>query len=337
MHVKYLFCLLLLVGCKQHKPSKMTAHSIAINSSTPYLSPPKLKPKDSVAIVAPAGILKNRKAGILEAETLLKSWGLTPVLGNHVFNQNHHFAGTDAERLSDLQWAMDNPNIKAIWCARGGYGTMRIVDQLDFEAFKKSPKWVIGYSDITVLHNKINNLGIESLHAMMAVNMEDKFQLIEQSILSLNNGLFGHLSSYSIAPNQFNILGNAEGVLIGGNLTLLAAQLGSNTQLDTENKILFIEEIGEYKYHIDRMLHSLKRAGYFEKCAGIIVGDMSQLKSNTTTWGSSVEQLILDVLKDYDFPIAFGFPAGHESVNLALIFGRTIKLNISPSKTQITF
>ncbi len=337
MRINYLFCLLLLACCTQHKPATMPTHTSLPSNSKKYTSPSYLKVGDSVAIVAPAGILKGRKAGILAAEQLLKSWGLVPVLGQYVFKQNHHFAGTDAERLSDFQWALDDPSIKAIWCARGGYGSMRIVDDLNFETFKLAPKWVVGYSDITAIHNAINGLGIESLHGMMAVNMESKPKAIKRSVETLKNGLFGSLNSYTIAPNKTNILGKAEGVLTGGNLTLLAAQLGSKTQIDPRHSILFIEEIGEYKYQIDRMLQSLKRAGYFEHCTGVIVGDMSQIKPNTTVWGDSTEQLIANVLKAYNIPVAFGFPAGHEPENLALIFGRKITLTITNTSTQITF
>lgn len=337
MRIIYLFVVLLLVGCTQPKTAAMTPQPHSLNNPISRIAPPYLKQGDSVAIVAPGGILKDRYAGISAAETLLKSWGLVPVLGQYVFAQNHHFAGTDENRLSDLQWALDDPKVKAVWCARGGYGSMRIIDQLNFESFKESPKWIVGYSDITTLHNKINGLGIESIHGMMAVNMELNDNDIQHSIESLKKGLFGQLHSYKIIAHDANKFGQAQGILVGGNLTLLAAQLGSKTQLDTQNKILFIEEIGEYKYHIDRMLQSLKRAGYFEDCAGIIVGDMTQIKANTTVWGSSTAQLILDVLEDYNFPIAFGFPAGHESENRALIFGRNINLDVNKTSTKITF
>ena len=182
----------------------------------------------------------------------------------------------------------------------------------------------------------MNNLGYETLHAMMAVNMEQN-KTIENSIASLKAALFGNLSTYSLASNKANRLGDAKGVLIGGNLTLLTAQLGSVTQLDTRDKILFIEEIGEYKYHIDRMMQSLKRAGYFEHCAGIVVGDMIEIKSNSPAWGSSTEALIMEVLKPYEFPVAFGIPCGHAPENRALIFGRPIELSVSKSETVISF
>jgi muramoyltetrapeptide carboxypeptidase len=214
---------------------------------------------------------------------------------------------------------------------------VRILDDLNFDIFKKHPKWLVGYSDITALHNTLQQLGFESIHGMMAVNMEDDRNAISSSIESLKSSLFGTLNAYQIEAQNNNRKGTANGILVGGNLTLLASQLGSASQLDTRGKILFIEEIGEYKYHIDRMLQSLKRAGYFEQCAGVLIGDMTKIKRNTTAWGSNVEQLILEVLKPYDIPIAFGMPAGHEPDNRALIFGRKITLNVTADDTQITF
>ena len=336
MHFKYLFCSLLLVSCNLGKPLKMSVKNPQYKAPQKYIRPANLEFGDSVAILAPAGLLKGRQQAIESAQDLLKSWGLVPVLGVHLFNQNNHFAGTDTQRFRDFQQALDTPEIRAIWCARGGYGTMRIADNLNFEGFKKSPKWLIGYSDITVLHNKVNNLGYETLHAMMAVNMEQN-KTIENSIASLKAALFGNLSTYSLASNKANRLGDAKGVLIGGNLTLLTAQLGSVSQLDTRDKILFIEEIGEYKYHIDRMMQSLKRAGYFEHCAGVVVGDMIEIKSNSPAWGSSTEALIMEVLKNYEFPVAFGIPSGHAPENRALIFGRSIELSVSKSQTVLRF
>lgn len=337
MYIKTLIWFVLFTSCTHSKTSTMTAQTPPPSEQKKYIRPAYLKRGDRVAIVAPAGILKGRQAAIENAQVLLKSWGLVPVLGPHLFAQKNHFAGEDAERLSDLQWALDDADIRAIWCARGGYGSTRIIDDLNFEGFQKSPKWLIGYSDITVLHNKLQNLGYESIHGMMAVNMEENRNAIASSMATLKASLFGALTSYSIAPHKLNQKGKTKGVLVGGNLTLLAAQLGSDTALNTKGKILFIEEIGEYKYHIDRMLQSLKRAGYFEHCSAVLVGDMTEIKANTTPWGSNEEQLIVDVLKAYDFPIAFGIPSGHELENRALIFGRNISLNISPSETKINF
>ena len=292
---------------------------------------------DTVAIVATASILKQDAEVIQKTKTLLNLWGLNVVFGNHLETKSNHFAGTDAQRTSDLQWALDQPNIKAIWCARGGYGTLRIIDDLDFEGFKKNPKWVIGYSDVTVLHNALNNLGYESLHAMMCINLTEDPEAIKPSIETLKDALFGRLKTYEVDSHSDNKTGNASGQLVGGNLSLLTAALGSNTSIDTSGKVVFIEEIGEHKYHIDRQLQSLKRAGYFDNCAAVIIGDMSKLRTNTPAWGQSTEALILNILKDSNAAVVFGFPAGHELENRALYFGRTIQLNVTKSKTRISF
>ena len=299
--------------------------------------PPYLKAGDTVAIVAPSGILKNRDKEIEQAKTLLKSWGLEVVIGNHVFNKDNHFAGSDDERCEDFQKALDNPKISAIWCARGGYGTVRILDKLDYSKFKQNPKWLIGYSDITALHNQMHNEGVESIHAMMCTSLQDDMATIEETVSTFKNAIFGKSLNYTLEGSKYNKVGNATGKLVGGNLTMLHTMLGSKTSIDVSGKILFIEEIGEYKYHIDRMLQSLKRAGYFDNCKGVIVGDMSKLRKNTTLWGTSVEQLILDALAEYNFPIAFNMPAGHEKDNRAMILGRTVELTVSKDKSTVKF
>ena len=334
-----MWCLLILI---HSEPNKTLMDSSNTSSFTPHKSlemirPSYLKAGDTVAIVAPAGILKQDAEVIQKTKTLLNSWGLEVVFGEHLETKFHHFAGTDAQRCSDLQTALDNPNIKAIWCARGGYGTMRIIDNLDFEGFKTHPKWIVGYSDVTVLHNALNNMGYESLHAMMCINLKDDATTIKQSVETLKSALFGTLKSYEIEGHSDNRPGESTRPLVGGNLSLLTASLGSATQLDTKGKIIFIEEIGEYKYHIDRQLQTLKRAGYFKDCAGVIIGDMSQLKTNNPAWGQSIEALILEVLKDTNVPVAFGFPAGHEFENRALYFGRSVQLNVTKLKTRVKF
>ena len=304
---------------------------------TNLIQPPYLKAGDTVAIVAPSGILKNRKDEVEHAKQLLKRWQLNVVVGEHVFSQDNHFAGTDQERCEDLQNALDNPNIKAIWCARGGYGTVRILDKLDYTKFLKQPKWIIGYSDITALHNQIHNLGVQSLHAMMCVSLPKDESEIEQTIATFKKAIFGKTLSYTLEGSNYNQTGEVTAPIVGGNLTILHTMLGSKTSIDTSGKILFIEEIGEYKYHIDRMLQSLKRAGYFDNCKGVIVGDMTRLRKNTTLWGTSIEQLILDALGDYDFPIAFNMPAGHEDDNRALILGRKATLKVEKAKSTLVF
>lgn len=300
------------------------------------ITPPSLQKGDTIAIVAPAGILKNRKHVIDKAKKLAQSWGLEVVYGKHLFNQAHHFAGTDEERCEDFQEALDNPNIKAIWAARGGYGSVRILDKLDFTKFKENPKWVIGYSDITAFHNHIHNVGVETIHGIMGTSMQDAPEVIAKSVESLKRALFGESLAYEISNSKHNRSGKVNGELVGGNIAILASMLGSTSQMSTDGKILFIEEIGEYKYSIDRMLQSLKRAGYFTKVKGIIVGDMTKVKKNTTLWGTSIEQLILDVIPN-DVPVLFNFPAGHEPDNRALIMGRNITLNIKEKTATVNF
>ena len=300
------------------------------------VKPPYLQKGDTIAIVAPAGILKNRKHIIDKTKALAESWGLKVVYGKHMFNQNNHFAGTDAERCQDFQDALDNPNIKAIWSARGGYGSVRILDKLDFTKFKEHPKWVIGYSDVTAFHNHIHNLGIKTIHGMMGTSLQDKSEDIPETIETLRKALFGEELKYAIQSSKYNREGEVTGQLVGGNIAILASMLGSDSQISTDGKILFIEEIGEYKYSIDRMLQSLKRAGYFTKVKGVIVGDMTKVKKNTTPWGSSIEQLILDVLPN-DIPVLFNFPAGHEPDNRALIMGGNTKLSIKKDTSEVEF
>jgi len=308
---------------------------IVQQKETALIQPPYLKAGDTVAIVAPSGILKNRNDEVGQAVALLKSWGLHAVVGKHVFSNDNHFAGTDAQRCEDFQNALDDPTISAIWCARGGYGTVRILDKLDYTKFKKKPKWVIGYSDITALHNQIHNQGVKTIHALMCVSLTKDLNDIAYTIETFKSALFDKEMGYDLDYSIYNRIGNAKGQLVGGNLTILHTMLGSKESIDTTGKILFIEEIGEYKYHIDRMLQSLKRAGYFDNCAGLLVGGMSKMRKNTTPWGTSVEQLILDALSEYDFPIAFGMPTGHEKDNYALILGQEIELNVQRDKTLV--
>lgn len=313
----------------QEKTSLMKEHTL--------VRPPYLKVGDTVAIVAPAGILKNKNTDIQRAQDLLTSWGLHSVLGENIYADDNHFAGTDAQRCADFQQAMDDPTISAIWAARGGYGTVRILDQLDYTKFRKKPKWVIGYSDITALHSQLHNEGFESMHAIMAAGITVNLKGIEEGVATFKDAIFGKPLANNLEGSEYNKVGNASGELVGGNLTLLHTMLGSKTSIDVSGEILFIEEVGEHLYHVDRMLQSLKRAGYFDHCNGVIVGDFSKVKENTTPWGSDIEQLILDALSEYDFPIAFKMHAGHEDDNRALIFGRNIELKVTKAQSTIVF
>lgn len=329
------------VGCKSTKSPVSAPVTIVVEpiiaKSENLIRPPYLQQGDTVAIVSPAGNLNNKVAEIEQAIKLLNSWNLNVVVGENIFKQNNEFAGTDEERTADFQKALDNPNIKAIWCARGGYGTVRILDKLDYEKFKEHPKWVIGYSDITAIHNQIHNLGYESIHSIMGISLDIYCEYPEENAASLKDALFGKQLSYKIEGSAYNRTGTATGQLVGGNLTLLHTMLGSKTSIDTSGKILFIEEVGEYAYHIDRMLQSLKRAGYFENCKGLIVGDISNVRENSTDWGKPMEQLILDVVKEYDFPVLFNFPAGHEEDNRTLILGRTVELTVGNNESTLVF
>ncbi|MDB2385048.1 LD-carboxypeptidase [Polaribacter sp.] len=314
--------------------------SAAIFSQDNLQQPSSLKIGDTIAIVAPAGILKNRTGAIYKAKQTAESWGLHVVIGKNIYKNGNHFAGTDQERTADFQKALNDKSIKAIWCARGGYGSVRILDKLDFSTFLENPKWVIGYSDITAFHNHIHNLGVATIHGMMPTSFEFEEAKNKQSIASLKNALFGKKLHYQITSSQYNrTLGKTkiEGQIIGGNLSIVTSMLGSKSQINTKNKILFLEEIGEYKYAIDRLLQSLKRAGYFDDVNAIIIGNMSNVKKNKTLpWGSSIKQLILDVVPK-NIPVLFNFPAGHEIDNRAMIFGGNVQLKIEGEQWSMLF
>ncbi len=304
--------------------------------SKKLIQPEFLKKGDTIALVAPAGILNNFENKIDIAKKIFEGWGLNVIIGDNIYNRNGHFAGTDKERIKDLQKVLDNKSIKAIWCVRGGYGTIRIIDHLNFEKFSKNPKWIIGFSDITVLHNKLNIMGYESIHGMMISNI-DEIKADHKSLIKLKSTLFGDDLNYVIKSNKENKIGKSNGIITGGNLTLIHSTIGSNIEISTNNKILFFEEIGEHIYKIDRMLYTLKRAGYFDECKGLIIGQISDIKTNSTEFGMTINELILDLLKEYNFPIIFDFPAGHEIDNYPIILGRNINIKVKKSKTEVKF
>jgi len=340
MHLnRIIYCVVCVVlfQIETSQAQSTSAMNVETTPSKKLIKPDYLKAGDTVLIVSPAGVLRNKEARIQQAKDLLKGWGLNVVVGKNVFNQNNQFSGTDEERCEDFQKALDDPTISAIWCSRGGYGTVRILDALDYTKFKANPKWLIGYSDITALHNQFHNLGYESIHGIMGVSLTDDITEVQDNVDSFKDAIFGKPLSYKIESSEYNKQGTATGQLVGGNLTLLHTMLGSVTTIDTSGKILFFEEVGEYAYHIDRMLQSLKRAGYFENCKGIIVGDISRVRKNSTDWGKPMEQLILDVVSEYDFPVLFNFPAGHADDNRSLILGRTIELTVGDEQSTVDF
>jgi len=300
------------------------------------MKPPTLQKGDTIMILAPAGVTKDTVA-VEQAIVLLKKWGLNAKLGKNLYNRHFKFAGTDAERLADFQSALDDDTIKAIWCARGGYGAIRILDDLDFTKFKKNPKWIIGFSDITAFHNEIHNMGIETMHGIMPLTYKPDDKEQRYAIKSLKKAFFGKRVKYRVAESDYNREGNAEAVVVGGNLSLVYSMLGSTSQIDVSGKILYLEEVGEALYHIDRMMISLKRAGYFKNCKGLIIGGMSGIKTEPSEFGMTYEEIILDAVKAYDFPVAFDFPAGHITDNRTVILGRKIDLKVKGSRTVVKF
>jgi muramoyltetrapeptide carboxypeptidase len=303
-----------------------------IQAQIPMKIPPSLQKGDTIALVATAR--KNIDDNLKPAIDLLHSWGLEVVIGKTIGLDNNQLAGTDAERAADFQQQLDNPNIKAIWCVRGGYGTVRMIDLLDFTKFKQSPKWIVGFSDVTVIHSYINNLNIATIHGAMPITVA---RASTESIESLRKSLFGESLNYEIPFDAANRLGNAKGEIVGGNLSILYSLMGSNAQIDCKGKILFIEDLDEYLYHIDRMMMSLKRCGCFDDLNGLIVGTMTKMKDNDIPWGKNANQIIEDVTKGYSFPILYNFPAGHFRDNRALIFGKQVSLELNATTSKLTF
>lgn len=297
------------------------------------VTPPALLYGDKVGLVATARKISLEE--LQEGIDLLKSWGLVPVIGKTIGLEDNQYAGTDFQRTGDFQDMLDNPEIKAIWCARGGYGTVRIIDQLDFYKFVKYPKWVVGYSDVTVLHSHLHKIGFQTIHGTMPVSVEDNTAFAKAS---LKQSLFGKkpIIEYS-TTNLLNRTGKATGILIGGNLSMLYSMCGSSSSLDTEGKILFIEDLDEYLYHVDRMIMNLKRNGMLDRCAGLLVGGMTKMHDNRIPFGKTAQEIVLDAVKECDFPVAFDFPAGHVDDNRALIMGAEVDIEVGNSKAVLNY
>lgn len=294
-------------------------------------TPPPLQPGDRVAIVAPARKVSPEE--MQPAIDKLQAWGFQVVKGMYLFEEDRQFAGTDQQRWADLQMMLDDPSVKAILFARGGYGMVRIIDKLDFHRFVKSPKWLIGFSDVTVLHSHINqHCKIETLHAPMAINFPKTPEKVLDKIKQL---LTGHSVQYDLSAHLYNRPGKVTAELVGGNLSLLYALAGTESDIHTKGKILFLEDLDEYLYHIDRMMMNLKRTGKLKSLKGLIVGAMSDMKDNTIPFGKSAEEIILDAVREYDYPVCFGLNAGHVDENNPLVFGRKVKLNVAEKTTLV--
>ena len=289
------------------------------------IAPPLLNKGDTISIIATAKAVSMEDVSV--AKSRFEAWGLNVLLGSHILSKSNQFAGNDDERLSDLQEALDDPNIKAIIFARGGYGTTRLLDQVDFTKFKDKPKWLCGFSDITSLIARVNDLGYEALHAPMPIFFN--LGLTDNSIQSLKKCLFDDEVTYNEQGHEHNIEGDGEGELIGGNLSMICNSFGTSSELMTYGKILFLEELTEYLYHIDRMFVHMDRAGKLENLSGLIIGHFSKIQDNEIPFGKTVEEIVLEHCGKYDYPISFGFPIGHEPENLSFICGRESELIVS--------
>lgn len=295
--------------------------------------PPSLQPGDTIGITCPSGYLPPER--VLFARRILESWGYKVVTGSTVGSGHYYFSDTDERRRQDLQGMLDKRDIKAIIMGRGGYGLSRIIDQLDFSTFCREPKWICGFSDITVLHNHIHaRFGIATLHGPMCAAFQDDTALAAH-ILSVQQALAGHTCRYPETAHERNRPGRAEGILTGGNLAILAHLSGSVSQADTRGKILFIEDIGEYLYNIDRMLCNLKRAGILEGIAGLVCGGFTDMKDTERPFGQDIYGLILDQVQEYHYPVCFDFPAGHLDINYTLALGTTYTLEVNGMQASL--
>lgn len=298
-------------------------------------TPPYLEPGDTIGLVCPAGYMAADKVAEC-IRVLQEEWGYNVKIGKTIGGESQtYFSGTDEERLADFQNMLDDPEVKAIVCARGGYGTSRIIDRINFSRFKKRPKWIVGFSDITVLHCHIyRHYNTATLHAPMAGAFNEA-GYITRYVQSLRDSLEGKWARYSCDPHPFNRQGEAIGELVGGNLALLVHLLGTESELKTKGRILFIEDVGEYLYSIDRMVLQLKRAGKLKQLAGLIVGGFSDIKDTERPFGKEVYEIIRDAIAEYDYPVCFGFPVSHEKENLALKVGAGHKLKVGKGRVTL--
>ncbi|MCL2413555.1 MAG: LD-carboxypeptidase [Bacteroidales bacterium] len=296
--------------------------------------PKFLQKNDTVALVCTA---RKIECSLVEnARKHVESWGFQVVVGESATAEFFQYSGDDQLRTRDFQTQLDDPNVKAIICLRGGFGTARIIDNLDFSEFVKNPKWIVGYSDVTVIQNHVlKNFGIASLHAEMPLKFP-KFPNINESLDALKNALFGVFEPMQIQPNELNTFGTTKAELVGGNLAILCSLLGSSSEIDTAGKILFLEDVGEWLYAIDRMMTTLKRAGKLDKLAGLAVGQFTNLKDDKTAFGKSVYEIIAERVVDYDYPVIFDVPAGHCEINMPLVFGGVYEIVVSEKQSIIS-
>jgi muramoyltetrapeptide carboxypeptidase len=297
----------------------------------PSIAPPFLQAGQRVAIVATARKISTAEVEL--ARQTLQAWGLEVVLGETIDATHHQFAGDDDLRRRDLQRQLDDPSIRTILCARGGYGTARLVDELDFRGFVESPKWIAGFSDITVLHSHLLRLGYQSIHGVMPVLFGQ--QGGEAALASLRRALFGEALVYEAPAHPLNCPGTATGELVGGNLSLLHTITGTKSQVSFAGRILFLEDLDEYLYHIDRMLLHLHRSGQLVGLAGLVVGHFSQMRDNAVPFGQTAYEIISYYAQRYNFPVGYDFPIGHEAANEAVAVGRPATLTVSAAGSRL--
>lgn len=289
--------------------------------------PSKLQKGDSVTLISTARKIEVEQLDY--ALHILQSWGLKVELGKHLLNSFNQFSGTDDERAFDLQQAINDPKCKAILCFRGGYGSVRILEKVDFSPLLSSPKWIVGYSDVTAIHNTLYKFDIASLHATMPVNYKLN---TPEALFTLKMALFGNPESYLIDSNPSNKLGESKGVLVGGNLSMLLSLSGTKYDLDTKDKILILEDLDEYLYHIDRMMWNLKLGGKLDQLKGLIIGGFSDMHDNTVPFGMDAYQIISEAVKEYSYPVCFNFPFGHIDDNRAMILGKEAHLKVGENE-----
>ena len=299
------------------------------------ITPPYLNTGDLIGLVSPASRIDD--SAISTATALIKRMGYRVKTGKHAFDQHFQFAGTDQVRAADFQAMLDDPEVKMILCTRGGYGMVRIIDQLDFSRFLENPKWIAGYSDITIIHNHLTTLfGIESIHGIMPYNFPEC-----GAVCSAIDRLFqvagGKKPAYRLPAHEFNVSGMAEGVLVGGNISIITSLFGSVSELQTEGRILFLEEVGERLYRLDRMMHTLKRSGKLNGLAGLIIGGLTEMIDSTEGFGLTADEIVKDAIGEVNYPVCFGFPAGHITDNYPLIIGREVHLEVGEQSAKIDF
>lgn len=298
------------------------------------IQPEFLKKGDKVAIVSPSFCIDEEK--LMQAVEFLGEWGLKACIGKNAARRSGPFAGTDEERLSDFQEAANDPAVKAVICSRGGYGMSRIISKVDFSAVRMNPKWFVGFSDITILHIWLSEIyGMMSIHGDMPLNYNDPDKT-KQTFITLKRALFGTLDEISW-NGSFHRGAEAEGEITGGNLSLFCSLTGTKAEPDTRGRILFLEEVGEYYYHVDRMLMSLKLAGKLEGLSALVIGGMNKIESTGIPWGKTIEETILGIVGEYDYPVLFGFPAGHTNDNRAFYMGGRAQVKIIGKKATLSF